>query len=214
MRQKAAALPIEELCFERALFNPGISFICEIKKASPSRGVIDEDFPYLKIAKEYQDAGAAAISVLTEPEFFLGADRYLREIRQKVNIPLLRKDFILDEYQLYESKVIGADAVLLIAALLDTTTLNKYLQICDILGLAALVEAHNKNELTSAILSGARIIGVNNRDLQTFEVDLENCIRLRTLVPEGIIYVARERYQNCGRYRASPPKRSQRGTDR
>lgn len=190
LRQKAEKMPAGGLSFETALAAPGLSFICEIKKASPSKGLIAEDFPYLDIAREYQAAGAAAISVLTEPEFFQGADRYLTEIKKETAIPLLRKDFIIDEYQLYESKALGANAVLLIAALLNTDTIKKYLAICDSLGLSALVEAHNQVELESAILAGARIIGVNNRDLQTFEVDLQNCIKLRPLVPKGIIFVA------------------------
>lgn len=167
-----------------------LHFICEVKKASPSKGVISDDFPYMDIARDYMEAGASAISVLTEPEFFLGNDRYLNEISRAVNIPVLRKDFILDEYQIYESKLIGADAVLLISSLIEANRLKKFIEICDELGLSALVEAHTAAEIVKAVEAGARIIGVNNRNLQTFEVDIENSIRLRELVPRDIIYVA------------------------
>ncbi len=167
-----------------------MSFICEVKKASPSKGIIADEFPYLEIAEEYVQAGADAISVLTEPEYFLGDDRYLAEISRRVHIPVLRKDFTIDEYQIYEAKMIGADAVLLICSLLDTAVLAHYLELCKGLGLSALVEVHDSHEVTSAIEAGAGIIGVNNRNLQTFQVDLENSIRLRSLVPEHIIFVA------------------------
>lgn len=167
-----------------------VAFICEVKKASPSKGIISEDFPYLDIAREYEKAGADAISVLTEPEYFKGSNQYLTEISNLVHIPVLRKDFTVDEYQIYEAKVIGADAVLLICSLLDTETLRDYLVICNELGLSALVEAHTEAEITSAIKAGARIIGVNNRNLQTFEVDLKNSTNLRSLVPKEIIFVA------------------------
>lgn len=167
-----------------------ISFICEVKKASPSKGIIVEKFPYLTIAKEYEDAGARAISVLTEPEYFKGNNTYLTKISEVVNIPVLRKDFTVDEYQIYEAKVIGADAVLLICTLLDKKTIKKYISICDELGLSTLVEAHTKEEVIVAIEAGARIIGVNNRNLATFEVDIHNCTTLRKLIPEDIIFVA------------------------
>ncbi len=183
--------------FERALIKNGqkshelpISFICEVKKASPSKGIIAEDFPYVEIAKEYEKAGAEAISVLTEPEFFKGSDIYLTEISKEVQIPVLRKDFTIDEYQIYEAKVIGADAVLLICSLLDTQTLKGYIKLCNELGLSALVEAHTEAEVYSAILAGARVVGVNNRNLQTFEVDINHSVRLRSLVPKDIIFVA------------------------
>jgi indole-3-glycerol phosphate synthase len=186
-----------EFSFEKALRKHkenalirSVSFICEVKKASPSKGVIAEDFPYLTIAKEYEEAGADAISVLTEPVFFLGADQYLSEISSQVSIPVLRKDFTIDEYQIYEAKRIGADAVLLICSLLDTGSLKRFLGICDELGLSALVEAHDKQEVLSAIRVGARVIGVNNRNLKNFAVDLQNSLRLRKLVPEDIIFVA------------------------
>jgi len=176
--------------FERALSAPGLSFICEVKKASPSKGIIAEDFPYLTIAREYEAAGAAAISVLTEPEYFLGDPRYLREIAAEVKIPVLRKDFVIDAYQLYEAKAWGAQAALLICALLDTDTLASYIKIAAELGLAALVEVHDEAEAEQALAAGARIIGINNRDLNTFNVNLGTAIRLRKRIPESVITVA------------------------
>ena len=176
--------------FEKALKEPGMSFICEVKKASPSKGLIAPDFPYVDIARDYEAAGAAAISVLTEPEYFLGSSDYLREIRGHVSVPLLRKDFTIDPYQIFEAKVIGASAVLLICALLDTETLRTGIHLCDSLGMSALVEAHDEEEIKSALRAGARIIGVNNRNLKTFEVDFSNSIRLRNLVPEGVLFIA------------------------
>lgn len=176
--------------FEKVLKKEGISFICEVKKASPSKGVIAKDFPFLQIAREYEAAGADAISVLTEPEFFQGSDDTLSQIRQTVKTPVLRKDFTIDEYQIYEAKTLGADAVLLICALLDTETLVNYLHICDTLGISALVEAHTPEEVQSALKAGARIIGVNNRNLKTFEVDISTCMKLRELVPQDIMFVA------------------------
>jgi len=177
--------------FEKALTaSDDIAFICEVKKASPSKGIIAEDFPYLEIAEDYEEAGAAAISVLTEPEYFLGDNRYLTEISKTVTIPVLRKDFTIDEYQIYEAKVIGADAILLICSLLDERTIRAYIALCDELGLSALVEAHTKEELDMALAAGARLIGVNNRNLKTFELDLENSIRLRSYVPSEITFVA------------------------
>ncbi|MDF2942104.1 MAG: indole-3-glycerol phosphate synthase [Herbinix sp.] len=180
----------DAFAFERALRKKELTFICEVKKASPSKGIITEDFPYLDIAKDYETAGADAISVLTEPEYFKGEDRYLKEISDQLHIPVLRKDFTIDEYQIYEAKLIGADAVLLICSLLDTSTLKKFLALSNELGLSALVEAHSKDEVFSAIEAGARIIGVNNRNLQTFEVDINHSIELRSLVPKDIIFVA------------------------
>lgn len=176
--------------FRNALAHPDISFICEVKKASPSKGVIAEDFPYLAIAQEYEEAGAAAISVLTEPYYFLGSDEYLREIAGAVSIPLLRKDFTVDEYQIFEAKTIGASAVLLICALLEEKRLKEYLDIAHSLGLSALVEAHTEEEVEVALGSGAGIIGVNNRNLKTFEVDINTSARLRRLIPENILFVS------------------------
>lgn len=176
--------------FEAALKMQGIRFICEVKKASPSKGIIAEDFPYVKIAKEYEEAGADAISVLTEPFFFKGQDRYLREIRQAVSIPLLRKDFTVDEYMLYQAKLSGADAVLLICAILSPAQLEEYLGIARTLGLSALVEAHDGREIEMALHAGAGIIGVNNRNLKDFTVDIYHSVKLRGLVPREIIFVS------------------------
>lgn len=176
--------------FEQALYKPGIHFICEVKKASPSKGVIVEDFPYLDIARDYEEAGASAISCLTEPKYFQGKDEYLREIAEKVEIPVLRKDFTVDEYMIYEAKCLGASAILLICALLDVETLKQYLDICDTLGLSALVEVHDEEEMHKAVLAGARIIGVNNRNLKDFTVDIGNSIRLRNLAPKEVLFVA------------------------
>lgn len=180
----------DDFAFEKALGEDKISFICEVKKASPSKGIIAEDYPYLKIAEEYEQSGASAISVLTEPEYFKGKNEHLVEISRNINIPLLRKDFTVDEYQIYESKIMGADAVLLICSILDKNTIKKYIKICDELKLSALVEAHSKEEVESALEAGARIIGVNNRNLKTFEVDINNCTKLREFVPKDIIFVA------------------------
>ncbi|WP_349946508.1 indole-3-glycerol phosphate synthase TrpC [Lacrimispora sp. BS-2] len=178
------------LSFEQSLSSPDISFICEVKRASPSKGLIAPVFPYVEIAKDYEAAGADAISVLTEPEYFLGNSSYLTEIGHEVNIPLLRKDFTVDPYQIYEAKAIGAAAVLLICALLDTKALKEGLRLCKSLGLSALVEAHDEEEVHSALTAGARIIGVNNRNLKTFEVDFNNCLRLRSMVPSDVLFVA------------------------
>lgn len=176
--------------FEKALAGEAISFICEVKKASPSKGVIAESFPFLEIASDYQAAGAQAISVLTEPTFFLGANDYLIAIKKMVSIPILRKDFIIDEIQIYESRQMGADAILLICSLLEPDRLKKYIGIADLLGLSVLVEAHDEAEVKTALAAGARIIGVNNRNLKTFEVDINNSIRLRKLVPDTVIFVS------------------------
>lgn len=176
--------------FEKELHRPGISFICEVKKASPSKGIIATDFDYRQIAREYETAGAAAISVLTEPHYFLGNIRYLREISQDVSIPLLRKDFVIDEYMIYEAKANGASVVLLICSLLEEDVLRRYIEICDSLSLSALVEAHDEREIQKAISAGARVIGVNNRNLQDFTVDIHNGLRLREKVPENILFVA------------------------
>ena len=190
IRESAFALPKGNFAFETALKKPGISFICECKKASPSKGVIAPDFPYLEIAKEYEAAGADCISVLTEPKWFLGKDEYLKEIAEAVKIPCLRKDFTVDEYMIYEAKLLGAQAVLLICSILPTEKMKEYINICDELGISALVEAHNEEEINSALYAGARIIGVNNRNLKDFTVDTDNSRRLRKLVPEDILFVA------------------------
>lgn len=189
IKQQAFSLPKGDFAFEHALKKDGISFICECKKASPSKGLIAPDFPYLPIAKEYEAAGADCISVLTEPKWFLGRNEYLKEIAATVSIPCLRKDFIVDEYMIYEAKTLGASAVLLICSILTETQLKEYMALCDALGLSALVEAHDGDEVKLAVESGARMIGINNRNLRDFTVDTENSARLRCLVPEGILFV-------------------------
>lgn len=176
--------------FEKALRKPDLAFICECKKASPSKGLIAPEFPYLQIAREYEAAGADCISVLTEPKWFLGSDDYLREIAQEVSIPCLRKDFTVDEYMIYEAKVLGASAVLLICSILDREQLRAYRELCDELGFSALVEAHDDREVEKAIQAGARIIGVNNRNLKDFSVDTENSSRLRRMIPREILFVS------------------------
>ena len=190
---KAAALALPSdtgFPFEAALRQQDFNFICEVKKASPSKGIIAEHFPYLDIAKEYEVAGAAAISVLTEPDFFKGDKKYLQEIASTVKIPVLRKDFIIDEYQIYQAKVWGASAILLICACLDVPTLIKFRDLADSLGLSSLVEAHDEKEVQMAIDCGARIIGVNNRNLKDFTVDVQNSVRLRNLVQDDVIFVS------------------------
>lgn len=176
--------------FEKALKKEQIQFICEVKKASPSKGLIAPHFPYVEIAKEYEKAGAAAISVLTEPYFFQGSNEYLTEIARHVSIPLLRKDFTIDEYMIYEAKVIGASAILLICSVLDTEQLKSYFQLADSLGLSALVETHDEAEIEKARFAGARIIGVNNRNLKDFTVDINHSVKLRRLVPDDVIFVS------------------------
>jgi indole-3-glycerol phosphate synthase len=194
-REQALALAAKEpqgtpLPFTQALSADGLSFICEVKKASPSKGVIAQDFPWLEIAKDYEEAGAAAISVLTEPEFFLGSPVYLQEIAKTVRIPALRKDFIIDPYQIYEAKIWGAKAILLICALLEEETLASFIKTADELALDCLVEIHSEKEAREALDAGARIVGVNNRDLVTFNVDTGLASRLRKLIPTGVLSVA------------------------
>ena len=191
VKATALALPSDTgFPFEAALRQQDFNFICEVKKASPSKGIIAEHFPYLDIAKEYEVAGAAAISVLTEPDFFKGDKKYLQEIASTVKIPVLRKDFIIDEYQIYQAKVWGASAILLICACLDVPTLTKFRELADSLGLSSLVEAHDEKEVQMAIDCGARIIGVNNRNLKDFTVDVQNSVRLRNLVQDDVIFVS------------------------
>ena len=190
IRAQAEAQPRGDFPFEKALAGREAAFICEVKKASPSKGVIDPQFDYIGIAGQYEEAGADCISVLTEPKWFLGSDDIFRAVRLTVDVPMLRKDFTVDEYQIYEAKVMGADAVLLICALLDTNTLREFLAICDRLGLSALVETHDEAEMQSAAAAGARLIGVNNRNLKDFSVDLGNAARLRADAPEGTVFVA------------------------
>jgi len=190
---------IKKLASKRAILNPnffydaiekkGISFICELKKASPSKGIIKEDFNYLEIAKEYNKC-ADVISCLTEPYFFLGNDEYLTNVKMNVNIPVLRKDFVLYEYQIYEAKAIGADAILLIVAILDKEILKKYIDIAHSIGLGCLVEAHDEKELEIAISCGAKVVGVNNRNLKDFTIDMNNSINLRNKAPKDILFVS------------------------
>ena len=190
LKEKCADIKGREHIFYDRLKRDGLSFICEIKKASPSKGIISEDFPYLDIARQYEDAGADCVSCLTEPSRFLGSDKIFKEIRAKIDTPMIRKDFTVDEYQIYQAKCMGADAVLLICALLGRDKIEKYLGICDELKIDALVEAHNEAEIKDAICAGARIIGVNNRNLKDFSVDISNARRLREVVPKSCIYVA------------------------
>lgn len=190
LKSRAFSLPTGEFAFEKALKKPDIAFICECKRASPSKGIIAEDFPYMQIAREYEAAGADCISVLTEPKWFLGSDEYLREIAAAVSIPCLRKDFTVSEYQLYEAKLLGAQAVLLICSILSAQQIKEYIKLCDALGISALVEAHDENEVKTAVDSGARIIGVNNRNLKDFSVDTDNSKRMRELVPRDILFVS------------------------
>ena len=190
LKRSALSMPKKSFEFEHALKGDDIAFICEVKKASPSKGLIAKKFPYLGIAKSYEKAGAAAISVLTEPDYFMGSDSYLREIAEMVSIPVLRKDFTVDEYMIYEARLLGASCVLLITSLLDTQTLRYYIGICDSLGMSALVETHDESEVESALSAGARLLGVNNRNLRDFSVDINNCIRLRSMVPDNVIFVA------------------------
>jgi indole-3-glycerol phosphate synthase len=188
--QKALSLPIGDFAFEKALRSDKIAYICEVKKASPSKGIIAHDFDYIGIAKSYESAGAAAISVLTEPYWFMGHDDYLKEISEVVKLPLLRKDFTVDEYMIYEAKLLGAGAVLFICSILDLPTLERYIKIADSLGLSSLVETHDEREIDMALTAGARVMGVNNRNLATFEIDISLSEKLRPLVPTEIIFVA------------------------
>lgn len=190
IRRRALSLPKKDFEFEKALGKPGLSFICECKKASPSKGLIAPDFPYMEIAEQYDAAGADAISVLTEPKWFLGKDEYLKEIKETISVPCLRKDFTVSEYMIYESALLGADAVLLICAILPPEDIARYIEICGVLGISALVEAHDEREIKTAVDAGARIIGVNNRNLRDFTVDTENSEKLRSLVPKDVLFVS------------------------
>lgn len=198
VRSQAEELPADSgFPFEQALRKPGMSLICEVKRASPSRGLIAPEFPYLQIAKEYEAAGAAVISCLTEPYYFQGRDEYLQDIAAQVSIPVLRKDFTVDPYMIYEAKILGASAVLLICAILDDSELKEYITIAKELGLSALVETHSAEEVERALACNAGIIGVNNRDLKTFHVDVSTSIQLREMVPKGIVYVSESGMQDA-----------------
>lgn len=189
---KSEALGLEkgDFAFEKAMKKDDLSFICEVKKASPSKGLIAPHFPFVDIAVEYEKAGASAISCLTEPKWFLGSDEYLSQIAKAVKIPVLRKDFTICDYQIYEAKILGADAVLLICALLKTEKIREYISICDELGISALVEAHDEREVESALKAGARIVGVNNRNLNDFSVDVNNSTRYRKMIPSEVAFVS------------------------
>lgn len=202
MKEKALAMPKRGFEFEKALKKEDIAFICECKKASPSKGIIAEHFPYRDIAREYEAAGADCISVLTEPEHFLGSTVYLREIADTVKIPCIRKDFTIDEYMIYEAGTLGASAVLLICSLLGADRLAEYIGICDTLGLSALVEAHDAAEVKTALAAGARVIGVNNRNLKDFSVSTDNAVKLRELVPANRVFVAESGIRTAGDIRA------------
>lgn len=197
VRARAEARPNPNFVFEKALQKPDLAFICECKKASPSKGLIAPEFPYVQIAKEYEAAGADCISVLTEPKWFLGSKEYLNEISDAVSIPCLRKDFTVDEYMVWSAKARGASAVLLICSILDDARLLAFRELADELGLSALVEAHDEEEVERALKAGARVIGVNNRNLKDFTVDTENSRRLRTLIPEDVIYVSESGVQTA-----------------
>lgn len=194
--KREAFLKTGGLSFENALKGEDISFICECKKASPSKGLIVKKFPYLDIAKDYEAAGADCISVLTEPKWFFGRDDYLSEIAANVNIPCLRKDFTVDEYMIYEAKLLGAAAVLVICSLSREEEIKDYISLCDALSMSALVEAHDEREVETALKCGARIIGVNNRNLKDFSVDTQNCTRLRSLIPKDVLFVSESGIKN------------------
>lgn len=190
VRERAEARPFPDFAFEKALSGPDLAFICEVKKASPSKGLIAPEFPYVQIAKDYEAAGADAISVLTEPKWFLGSKEYLNEIAAAVSVPCLRKDFTVDEYMIWSARARGASAVLLICAILDDARLRAFRELADDLGLSALVEAHDEREVERALNAGARVVGVNNRDLRDFTVDTGNSARLRSLIPDDVLYVS------------------------
>lgn len=197
IKSYALSLRKDEFSFEKELRKPEISFICECKKASPSKGMIADDFPYLNIALEYQAAGANSISVLTEPKWFLGRNEYLKEIAEAVKIPCLRKDFTVSDYQIYEAKTLGAKAVLLICSILSAEQIKEYIKICDILGISALVETHDEAEVKIAVNAGARIIGVNNRNLKDFTIDTDNSRRMRELVSKSVLFVSESGVQTA-----------------
>ena len=190
VRERAEARPFPDFAFEKALSGPDLAFICEVKKASPSKGLIAPEFPYVQIAKDYEAADADAISVLTEPRWFLGSKEYLNEIADAVSVPCLRKDFTVDEYMIWSARARGASAVLLICAILDDARLRAFRELADELGLSALVEAHEEREVERALKAGARVVGVNNRDLRDFTVDTGNSTRLRSLIPDDVLYVS------------------------
>ncbi len=198
VKAAALALPRGDFAFEKALRTPDIAFICECKKASPSKGLISPDFPYLQIARAYEEAGADCLSVLTEPKWFLGRDAYLQEIAGAVSLPCLRKDFTVDAYMIYQARLLGAAAVLLICSILEREQLRDYIALCDSLGLSALVEVHDRAEVPMALDAGARVIGVNNRNLKDFSVDTDNSKRLREAIPPEVLFVSESGVQHAG----------------
>lgn len=198
VKAAALALPRGDFAFEKALRTPDIAFICECKKASPSKGLISPDFPYLQIARAYEEAGADCLSVLTEPKWFLGRDAYLQEIAGAVSLPCLRKDFTVDAYMIYQTRLLGAAAVLLICSILEREQLRDYIALCDSLGLSALVEVHDRAEVPMALDAGARVIGVNNRNLKDFSVDTDNSKRLREAIPPEVLFVSESGVQHAG----------------
>ncbi len=198
IRRLAENTPKGDFGFEKALKKPGMLFICECKRASPSKGLIAPEFPYLDIARDYEAAGVDCVSVLTEPEWFLGSDKYLEEIAHTVGIPCLRKDFTVDEYMIYEAKLLGASAVLLICSILDAEQLKEYIGVADSLWLSSLVEAHDEREIAAAVGAGARVIGVNNRNLKDFTVDTGNSGKLRSIVPDDIVFVSESGVSDAG----------------
>lgn len=198
VKAAALALPRGDFAFEKALRTPDIAFICECKKASPSKGLISPDFPYLQIARAYEEAGADCLSVLTEPKWFLGRDAYLQEIAGAVSLPCLRKDFTVDAYMIYQARLLGAAAVLLICSILEREQLRDYIALCDSLGMSALVEVHDRAEVPMALDAGARVIGVNNRNLKDFSVDTDNSKRLREAIPPEVLFVSESGVQHAG----------------
>ncbi len=190
IRTRALQSPKGSFEFEKCIKTDDIAFICECKKASASKGLIAPNFPYLQIAKDYEAAGADCISVLTEPKWFLGENIYLKEITDSVSVPCIRKDFTVDDYMIYEAKLLGASAVLLICSLLSEKQLKEYIDICDTLGMSALTEAHDENEVETALRANARIIGVNNRNLKDFSVATDNSSRLRKMIPKDVLFVS------------------------
>ena len=198
VKAAALALPRGEFAFEKALRTPDIAFICECKKASPSKGLISPDFPYLQIARAYEEAGADCLLVLTEPKWFLGRDAYLQEIAGAVSLPCLRKDFTVDAYMIYQARLLGAAAVLLICSILEREQLRDYIALCDSLGLSALVEVHDGAEVSMALDAGARVIGVNNRNLKDFSVDTDNSKRLREAIPPEVLFVSESGVRDAG----------------
>ena len=197
IKAQAEAMPKGDFRFEKALAGKDCAFICEVKKASPSKGVIDPVFDFEAIARSYEDAGADCVSCLTEPNWFLGSDEIFKKVRKIVTRPMIRKDFTVDEYMIYEAKVLGASAVLLICSILSKEQIREYIQICDMLGLSALVEAHDEREVQMAVDAKSRIIGVNNRNLKDFSVDTDNSRRLREQIPTEILFVSESGVQSA-----------------